>query len=294
VIHKRILDAAESDPSASMADIASGIGGASTELVEKVLDQYGDPATEEQSDEDDASEREEQEEAAQSGGEKMDTGEDLNGTSASTGDGPEIEEKVRSGDEEADANANRPSVEDYEGLTEGQVRALRLVERNPDAPQSDIAAEFDVTRATISRWLSDIPGFEWSRRAELATRILDDGIPEADERTVSEESGSEEPGAEESGAGDREPDPGRESDRRDELDRRLGAIERRLERLENGSDAEADATTETDTGAGTDAGAGVGVGGLDPDLAHRVVHACLHSDRISEEEELRILKELLG
>jgi hypothetical protein len=34
--------------------------------------------------------------------------------------------------------------------------------------------------------------------------------------------------------------------------------------------------------------------GIDPELAHKVVHACLNSDRISEEEELRLLKQLMA
>lgn len=44
VIHKRILDAAESDPDASMDELAAEVPGASTTLVEKVLEEYGDPA----------------------------------------------------------------------------------------------------------------------------------------------------------------------------------------------------------------------------------------------------------
>ncbi|MFB6191979.1 MAG: hypothetical protein ABEI11_01515 [Haloarculaceae archaeon] len=43
VIHKRILDVAADQPDASMAAIADEITGATTDLVERVLDEYGDP-----------------------------------------------------------------------------------------------------------------------------------------------------------------------------------------------------------------------------------------------------------
>lgn len=44
VIHRRILDAAASEPAASMEELAEEVVGASTDLVERVLDEYGDPA----------------------------------------------------------------------------------------------------------------------------------------------------------------------------------------------------------------------------------------------------------
>lgn len=43
VIHKRILDSAESDPDASLDALADEVAGASPDLVERVLDEYGDP-----------------------------------------------------------------------------------------------------------------------------------------------------------------------------------------------------------------------------------------------------------
>lgn len=44
VVHKQILAAAEEEPNASIETIADTVAGASTDLVERVLDQYGDPA----------------------------------------------------------------------------------------------------------------------------------------------------------------------------------------------------------------------------------------------------------
>lgn len=43
-IHKLILDVAASSPEKSMEGIATELSGATTELVERVLEEYGDPA----------------------------------------------------------------------------------------------------------------------------------------------------------------------------------------------------------------------------------------------------------
>ena len=44
MIHKKILDAARNDPDASLTEISNVVSGASVELVERVLENYGDPA----------------------------------------------------------------------------------------------------------------------------------------------------------------------------------------------------------------------------------------------------------
>ncbi|PSQ10711.1 hypothetical protein BRC93_08415 [Halobacteriales archaeon QS_5_70_15] len=323
MIHKRILEAAESEPSASMEELAAGIGGASTEPVERVLDEYGDPAGTE-SEQDDAHTRTDREDLAEQGGregvdphgEANEPGDADDGDGpgdaddgdgpgdADDGDGPAVPDGVDVETLETDESEEVTSMHEdgtnrntgtkgngrndgeYADLSDGQLRALRLIERNPEAPQSEIAAEFDVTRATVSRWLNDIPGFEWSRRGGIATRILNgDANGEASDPTVLDGSRGDEADAEGRDAGRSEgpePSAGRASDRLEELDRRLERIEGRLDRLETEG--------RTEPSAGTEPGAG----GVPPELAHRVVHACMNSDRISEAEELRLLRELMG
>lgn len=51
IIHRRILDAAAAEPDASMEALAEDIPSATTELVERVLERYGDPAEEPELDE---------------------------------------------------------------------------------------------------------------------------------------------------------------------------------------------------------------------------------------------------
>lgn len=227
VIHKKILDVAESDPSASMEEIANEIGGASTDLVERVLEQYGDPAGDEQDSQD------------------MDQQDRQNwwGKSVST--------RVAS-EPDMHMDENGRNDVDHTELTEKQLKTLRLIEEKPEASQSDIAEEFDVTRATISRWVNDIPGFGWTRRQEIASEILNGSeIRETAEQEA--------------------PEP---SEELSALRQQLDTLEHRIDRME--------ATSETDTP------------GIDPELAHKVVHASMKSDLITEQEELRLLQELMS
>jgi len=43
----------------------------------------------------------------------------------------------------------------------------------------------------------------------------------------------------------------------------------------------------------TEGATGDGLAGLDPELGHKVVHACMNSERITEDEELRLFEELI-
>jgi len=44
IIHKKILDLAEERPNTTITELAEIVNGASAELVEHVLEEYGDPA----------------------------------------------------------------------------------------------------------------------------------------------------------------------------------------------------------------------------------------------------------
>lgn len=46
MIHRRILDVANNMPDASLKEIANEVSGASSELVDSVLAEYGDPSDE--------------------------------------------------------------------------------------------------------------------------------------------------------------------------------------------------------------------------------------------------------
>lgn len=289
IIHRRILDVAASDPEAPMAAIADEVSGASTTLVERVLDEYGDPGREtEFDDQDDQS---------------------MDATNA------DDTQSVNGAD---DGETELP-------LSEKQRRTLRALYERPDASQGDLAEELDVTRATISRRLNAIPGFEWTDRHAFAESVFgeddssgadsEDGTVAGTDSTATEsdggsemtedavesdetgqpdvesdatdsddvESDTVEPGEIESGEGggaevDADTDAGAERvESRADSERRFAALEDRLAAIESRLDGiESDADPS-----------------IPPELAHKVVHACVESDRLTEDEELAVLRSLM-
>lgn len=223
VIHKRILEEAESRPDATVAGLADEVSGATPALVEQVLAEYGDPAEDEQP-ADAGTVEESASDAHPATADSDPTMTDSDSTTTGV---------KRNGEDTQESTAP--------ALSTKQRRALRLVRRNPDASQADIANELDVTRATVSRWLNDIPGFEWDERRAFV-ESLDEGALATD------------------------------------AEDRLADLEARLAALEN--------SRENESRDGESL--------LPADLAHRVVHACMASDRISEDEELVVLRTLMG
>lgn len=213
VIHKQILKTAESNPNSTLTAIAEEVSGASTDLVENVLAEYGDPA---QPPETESSPTENQSMTGSSSPEPIDEQE------------TEIEDLV-----------------DTTDLSERQLQTLREIQRNPEASQQEIAENLGLTAAAISNRLSDIDGFDWNERKQFVNampepRLVANGGPQLDHNGV------------------------------DSLRERVEAIERTLdgESQLNRSD-------------------------LSPELIHKVLHACMESERISEEEELDIIRAIL-
>jgi DNA-binding MarR family transcriptional regulator len=179
-------------------------------------------------------------------------------------------EKAEEADEE---DVNGQGTVDAADLTEKQLRTLRLIAENPEATQGELAERLDVTRATVSRWLSDIPAFEWTERQEFITTMLEDDenaegttpdeFVQLDDRLAETEQSVPD-------------DVGRSEFER--IDERLNEIEGRLERMQTGTDAETGSTHLV----------------VGPELAHKVVHASINSDLLTEEEELQLLKDLRG
>ncbi|WP_217471947.1 winged helix-turn-helix transcriptional regulator [Haloterrigena gelatinilytica] len=339
IIHKQILDHAEANPDESMEAIADAVSGATTSTVERVLEEYGDPAAgsaSEPSPTDDAEPN--GVETAVTGAESVDSeppGDDTappsnetevderpsdpdvtvtDGgaasetataavTSDSTTEGPAPTERNAARDGEPDLPIDRST------LTEKQRETLRAIYDHPDATQAELADRLGVSSPTISQRVNSIDGFDWSDRNALVAPLFesdgeeetrmphaddsDDG-PDASERDGDDGSGdaADESRDESSDRTRRRTDSSASrserapadtqlaelTDRVDELADRLAAVERELEDRERGT---------TDREGGTESSALA-----DPELAHKIVHACVHSDRISEEEELRLLRDV--
>lgn len=232
VIHKRILDVAGERPDASMAEIADEVGGASVEMVERVLAEYGDPGEESEADADD---REPEQKSGDDDG--TDSGDEHDPGSAAAP--TESAESV--GDPGPPTAASR---DDADGLTEKQLEVLRLVHEHPDASQRELGGRLGVSASTVHNRLAGVDGFEWDDRWEFVRRLFEAAPPSG----------------------------GASADRES-----LAALRERVEALEEQ----------------------VAVGDcreplLAPSLVHKVAHACMASDRFDEDEELSVLRVLMG
>lgn len=282
IIHKRILDVAESDPEASLAEIAGEVSGATPDLVERVLTKYGDPC---ETDTDEAS--------MSQNGQSVPTTQTEQSTDDQTPTESTSESNQTTGEtENGDGN-------DFLSLTGKQRETLRAVHENPTASQGEIAERLDVSRATVSRRLSDISGFEWQERRAFTTEVFG----ERDEATTTETDPSDpvrDDVAERlSGLDDIEErmetleaqindlDTRAQTEEIEAIHDRLATLDERLSVLD-----EIDERVETleETERPTPKGASAD---LPPELAHKVVHAVMESDRVTEDEELQLLETLL-
>lgn len=215
VIHKQILDIAETQPDSSVEEIASEIPSATVNLVEKVFDEYGDPA-----------------------------------------------------DSESIKSHGEDQFPELDNLTERQLEILQKIRENPHETQQELAEKLKISAPTVSKHVNNIEGFEWSRRYDFAKHILGGEQSTTEEDELS--SGTEEP----TGAMNTMETNGSTNDKTGtQVTERLAAIEKELKEVNE---------TKSQTIF------------QDPTVAQKVIHACMSSDIISEEEELDIIRELLA
>ena len=323
LIHRKILDVAGENPDASLEAIADEVSGASLTFVERVLEEYGDPARSDRSsgrtDGNGRASRVEPTDANRDGSDAVNASRnDPLSVESSADDGP-----TETGDTST-ANAFRSAsdgevddsatITDASQLSERQRETLVAVAERPTATQAEIAAELGVSRATVSKRLTDLDGFEWPARREFVERVFDyrggvssrlsDGgapdpgqgrdqdrdqhqnqvsnstpnaDPSAGDATTNGDSDSAGPVPDAAGSapdsttgpdstaspGDSRP-PGR---RLAELESRLADLERRIEE---------DASSERD-----------------PELAHKIVHACMDAEYVTTEEELEVVSRVI-
>jgi ribosomal protein S15P/S13E len=206
--HKRILDIAAEQPDASFESIAQEVPSATSDLVENVLEEYGDPAEE--------------------------SGDEL------------VEEDVSQAETTGEETYPDPSE-----LNDIQLETLRAILENPDATQRELGDILGISGATVNSRVNSIPEFEWEGRLAFAEMTCD-ADPSEPNQASDTMSSNETP------------------DQVSQLSKRIQNIEQHLE------------TQSTDSVLDN------------PELAHKVMHACLSHDEISEKEELEILKAILG
>lgn len=228
MIHKQILEAAESYPTAPLEEIADEVSGASPDLVERVLDDYGDPI-EENND----------------GGQPQ--------TDAEVEKDPQLEagsERENEGDTD-DSAGSFPSLDE---LTDKQRQTLWAIHNRPNATQQELAELSDVTPATINRRINAIDEFEWTDRQEFTSKMFENGNTMPSETEENTPSKTEEDALQEQ-----------------DIAEQIATLTERVEALE-AQPALSESLLD------------------DLDLIHKVFHACMDADYITEEEELRILE----
>lgn len=242
VVHKKVLDAARTRPEASMAELADDVTGVSVDLVERVLDEYGDPAAEQPATTD--TEGSEDRELT----ETMSKEQTTDPTSGM----------------EADAHDEEPDVGE---LTDKQREILRIIHRQPEATQQDLAARLDVSQATVSNHLNSINGFSWQDRQRFVEVMFNDDQPPDDAAPEDAVPTETTPATAASTA-----EPNQDlADAVLELSERIEAVEDKLD------------GPEPDTR--------VLFG--DPDLACKVIHASFSSEQITADEERQIVREVI-
>jgi len=262
MIHKRILDAAAADPDCSLPALAEQVSGATADLVERVLDEYGDPAAGAESatatgePTADANDDPPEETMSQNGHTEPAA---TDATAESSTEDTTTADHDDAAPPPAESQATADPVDAPAALTERQRRTLRAVHEAPTASQQEIADHLDVTRATVSRRLNDIPGFAWPERAAYASAVFGANSGEADAA----------PGGPTAEAGDSTAE----------------AAGQPADAAEGATAAAAEPATPVSTP--TDAAT------VPPDLVHKVAHACLESEALSREEELAVLEALM-
>lgn len=337
IIHKQILDCAAAQPDASIESIAAEVSGTTATMVERVLDEYGDPA------EADESPQSEESGTAPTASDDARTVTDGGSTSTQIDPGepgePATETAVTAA-ADAESPDSSPRI-DPSSLTEKQAETLRAIRTHPDATQAELADMLGVSSPTISQRVNSIEGFDWTDRGPIVAELIAEGALETTHDTTdSSESGADDTG--ESTNGDDATDADESTDVIDEgdavtsgtgpqvdADESTAATAERIdssdpETTDGDTTEAAPATTDADDGriavdrqelaalreqvdaltarvselengrrdTVTD---GSGESPLsDPELAHKVVHACMNADRITEDEELRLLRAATG
>lgn len=247
--HKRILDIAAEKPDAPLEEIAEEIPSTTPDLVEHVLEEYGDPASDDST--------------AGSGDHEVVETDDNAGENSENGPDGEAGTPLESAATEA-TEQGEPNMIDETGaprleeLSEKQRRTLRAIRENPEATQEELAGQLGVSAPTISNRVNSIEGFEWRRRQAFVAAVFNEPKPATEPQSAPDQSATD----------------GGVKSEFDTLAERVTRLEHQLEAW----------SPVEPTRAVFD----------DPELLHKVIHACMDSTKISEDEELQILKNLLS
>ncbi|WP_225335334.1 MarR family transcriptional regulator [Halomicrobium urmianum] len=267
-----------------MTAIANQVSGASTELVEEVLAEYGDPDSEPMGAEN-GSKANDQSGGGSSTAELADndggtTPYATPGERTTTADSESIETSASSsrarstvsGETESDSSSDTAHLRSQ--LSQEQLETLRVIQRRPEATQVEIAAELGVSRATVSNRVNDVEGFDWQNRNELVDVVIED--------STSDNAGGCTPIEDDDIVDEDQPSPTYVADESDDIAAQIDRIGARLDEIENVIENDSSGATEEPT-----------LVIEDPDLIYSVVRAIIGDGELTEAEERQFLLAVL-
>ena len=331
IVHKRILDIARGNPESSLEELAAEVPAATPDLVDRVLAEYGDPAAPATDDTPLETQAMSQNGTNDATAEERD-GNAKNGGEPSPPEATQLTQKQREtlAAVRDRPTASQAEIADDLGVTSATVsRRLNDVqgfdwteragfaERHLGPTESDPVPSEGDDQDAIASEEDDQDGIASERDDQDGIASEDDDQDEGDQGQTGTSPIPTETDSGESAASD---DGGNSTDSAD-----LQAHEDSLEDPTGNRDAAgpndprevADSSSETDTASpGEDAQADQslaelesrigaieerlaglpdsdGADDLDPELVHKVAHACLESDAVSRDEELTVLKHLM-
>lgn len=168
-----------------------------------------------------------------------------------------VQESLGPADELVDEpSGSSDSLPDPDDFSPEQREILRAIYEHPHATQRELGEQLNVSRTTVGNRANSVEGFKWKHRGKFVEAVFE-GESTASERHTTAPSSTT--GTHETGD--------------EQLVARISALEREVEAL----------STDDTTRAVFD----------DLDLVHKVIHACMASDTVTEEDELVILQALV-
>lgn len=200
MIHKKILDVAREDPDASLTEISNRISGASAELVERVLENYGDPAerlvdeTADRQPEPDAASDDEAASGEVAEGSATDTAEAADPADHELADdSSDVEPDVADPSDTSARTDDRPDAPASVELTDTQLETLAAVAEHPQATQRELADVLGVSCATVNRRVNAVDGLAWDERQSFVESLFTDrDLPETGAESVARDGSARE------------------------------------------------------------------------------------------------------
>lgn len=321
---KRILSIAAENPEASLEQIASKVATATPDVVEKVLKKFGDPA-----EQDPTMGQPNTEIATSDGGKpKSKGGSQLTDEVAKIQKVPvETAEDQQAEPNETTNTTPSASLPTPEALTPKQRETFEAIRENPEATQRELAEILGISAPTVNGRVNAIPGFEWENRVSFVTTVLGSADSETIEEAESSESLSKDAvsrATTETGTEDSPMDPAEqptddaydntgdeigtntvaspetpgslesgtvgasldiESAQIERLIRCINDLQAQLDRSNRAIDA--DQTPEHPNSSKQKHPFD------DPELAHKIIRVCMETEKITEDEEIKIIEHLL-